>query len=136
VDLVINGHNHQYERTDVIKGNKVAKKLAIGDTAYPETEGVVYVTAGAAGRSLYAFSAPDSYEGHLNERDAVASFVNTKDGKVDETVAWSRVRYLNYSFLRVDVEPAPRGHYAKLKVSGIAETGDRIDHFTVARRAK
>ncbi|WLW54785.1 purple acid phosphatase family protein [Streptomyces sp. YU58] len=136
VDLVINGHNHQYERTDVIKGNKVAKKLAIGDTAYPESEGVVYVTAGAAGRSLYAFSAPDSYEGHLNERDSVASFVNTKDGKVDETVAWSRVRYLNYSFLRVDVEPAPRGHYAKLKVQGIAETGDRIDHFTVARKAK
>ncbi|WP_328364108.1 metallophosphoesterase family protein [Streptomyces sp. NBC_00445] len=136
VDLVINGHNHQYERTDVIKGNKVAKKLAIGDTAYPETEGVVYVTAGAAGRSLYAFSAPDSYEGHPHEVDSVASFVNTKDGKVDETVAWSRVRYLNYSFLRVDVEPAPRGHYATLKVSGIAETGDRIDHFTVARRAK
>ena len=39
-------------------------------------------------------------------------------------------------FLRVDVEPAPRGHYAKLKVSGIAETGGRIDHFTVARKAK
>ncbi|MET7732290.1 metallophosphoesterase family protein [Streptomyces sp. NPDC005402] len=136
VDLVINGHNHQYERTDVIKGDKVAKKLPIGETAYPETEGVVYVTAGAAGRSLYAFSAPDSYEGHLNEQESVASFVNTKDGKVDETVAWSRVRYLNYSFLRVDVEPASKGHYAKLKVSGIAETGDRIDHFTVARRAK
>ncbi|MEU9172295.1 metallophosphoesterase family protein [Streptomyces sp. NPDC048420] len=136
VDLVINGHNHQYERTDVIKGDKVVKKLPIGETAYPETEGVVYVTAGAAGRSLYAFSAPDSYEGHLNEVDSVASFVNTKDGKVNETVAWSRVRYLNYSFLRVDVEPAPRGHYARLKVSGIAETGDRIDHFTVARKAK
>ncbi|MDQ0761015.1 purple acid phosphatase family protein [Streptomyces canus] len=136
VDLVINGHNHQYERTDVIKGDKVAKKLPIGETAYSETEGVVYVTAGAAGRSLYAFSAPDSYEGHLDEQDSVASFINTKDGKVNETVAWSRVRYLNYSFLRVDVEPAARGHYAKLKVSGIAETGDRIDHFTVARRAK
>ncbi|MCI3276560.1 metallophosphoesterase family protein [Streptomyces cylindrosporus] len=136
VDLVINGHNHQYERTDVIKGNKVVKKLPIGETAYPETEGVVYVTAGAAGRSLYAFTAPDSYEGHLNEVDSVASFINTKDGKVNETVAWSRVRYLNYSFLRVDVEPASKGRYAKLKVSGIAETGDRIDHFTVARRAK
>jgi hypothetical protein len=136
VDLVINGHNHQYERTDVIKGDKVVKKLPIGETAYSETEGVVYVTAGAAGRSLYAFSAPDSYEGHLNEVDSVASFINTKDGKVNETVAWSRVRYLNYSFLRVDVEPAARGHYARLKVSGIAETGDRIDHFTVARKAK
>ncbi|MEV7389946.1 MULTISPECIES: metallophosphoesterase family protein [unclassified Streptomyces] len=136
VDLVINGHNHQYERTDVIKGNTVVKKLPIGETAYSDTEGVVYVTAGAAGRSLYAFTAPDSYEGHLNEVDSVASFVNTKDGKVNETVAWSRVRYLNYSFLRVDVEPASRGRYAKLKVSGIAETGDRIDHFTVARKAK
>ncbi|MFE3030251.1 fibronectin type III domain-containing protein [Streptomyces canus] len=136
VDLVINGHNHQYERTDVIKGDKVSKKLPIGETAYPETEGVVYVTAGAAGRSLYAFTAPDSYEGHLNEKESVASFINTKDGKVNETVAWSRVRYLNYSFLRVDVVPAAKGHYARLKVSGIAETGDRIDHFTVARRAK
>ncbi|MFD5858504.1 purple acid phosphatase family protein [Streptomyces chartreusis] len=136
VDLVINGHNHQYERTDVIKGDEVVKKLPIGGTAYPETEGVVYVTAGAAGRSLYAFSAPDSYEGHENEVDSVASFVNLKDGKKNETVAWSRVRYLNYSFLRVDVNPAPRGRYATLKVQGIAETGDRIDHFTVARRAK
>jgi len=40
------------------------------------------------------------------------------------------------SFLRVDVTPAPKGHYTTLKVQGIAETGDRIDHFTVARRAK
>ncbi|MEU6423756.1 purple acid phosphatase family protein [Streptomyces spiralis] len=136
VDLVINGHNHQYERTDVIKGNAVTKKLPIGGTAYPETEGVVYVTAGAAGRSLYAFSAPDSYEGHEHEVDSVASFVNLKDGKQNETVAWSRVRYLNYSFLRVDVTPAPKGRYTTLKVQGIAETGDRIDHFTVARRAK
>ncbi|MEU2726474.1 metallophosphoesterase family protein [Streptomyces griseoviridis] len=136
VDLVINGHNHQYERTDVLKGDKVVKKLPIGGTAYPETEGVVYVTAGAAGRSLYAFSAPQSYEGHEHEVDSVASFVNTKTGKVDETVTWSRVRYLDYSFLRVDVAPAARGHWATLTVSGIAETGARVDRFTVARRAK
>ncbi len=70
VDLVINGHNHQYERTDVIKAGEVAKKLPIGGTAYPETDGVVYVTAGAAGRSPYAFSAPDSYEGHEHETDS------------------------------------------------------------------
>ncbi|MFJ3661111.1 purple acid phosphatase family protein [Streptomyces sp. NPDC090119] len=136
VDLVINGHNHQYERTDVIKGDTVTKKLPIGGTAYPETEGVVYVTAGAAGRSLYAFTAPDTYEGHEHEVESVSSFVNLKDGKKPETVAWSRVRYLDYSFLRVDVTPAPRGRHTTLTVSGIAETGERIDHFTVARRAK
>lgn len=136
VDLVINGHNHQYERTDVIKGNKVTKKLPIGGTAYPETDGVVYVTAGAAGRSLYAFTAAESYEGHENEVDSVASFINLKDGKQNETVAWSRVRYLNYSFLRVDVTPASRGRLTTLTVRGIAETGAEVDHFTVARRAK
>jgi hypothetical protein len=96
----------------------------------------VYVTAGAAGRSLYAFSAPESYEGHENEVDSVASFVNLKDGKQNETVAWSRVRYLNYSFLRVDVTPAHKGRLATLTVRGIAETGAEVDHFTVARRVR
>ncbi|MGV9271911.1 fibronectin type III domain-containing protein [Streptomyces griseosporeus] len=136
VDLVINGHNHVYERTDVLKGGRVAKQLPIGGTAYPETDGVVYVTAGAAGRSLYAFSAEQSYEGHEKDLDSVASFVCVQGGKQAETVEWSRVRYLDYSFLRVDVTPAPKGRYATLKVQGIAETGERVDHFTVARRAK
>ncbi|WP_405927535.1 purple acid phosphatase family protein [Streptomyces sp. NBC_00035] len=137
VDLVINGHNHVYERTDVIKGNKVAKELPIGATAYPETDGIVYVTAGAAGRSLYAFSADESYEGHVKDNESVASFVVQK-GNVHEpeTVAWSRVRYLNYSFLRVDVKPAPKGHLATLRVRGIAETGEEVDTFTVARRVR
>ncbi|MDN3022670.1 metallophosphoesterase family protein [Streptomyces sp. S.PB5] len=136
VDLVINGHNHQYERTDVIKGGEVTRKLPIGGTAHPETDGVVYVTAGAAGRSLYAFSAPQTYEGHENDVESVDSFINTKDGKVDETVAWSRVRYLDYSFLRVDVHPAPGGRTATLTVRGIAETGAEIDRFTVARKVR
>ncbi|WP_405908428.1 hypothetical protein [Streptomyces sp. NBC_00828] len=134
---MINGHNHVYERTDVIKANTVAKELPIGGTAYPETDGIVYVTAGAAGRSLYAFSADESYEGHVKDNESVASFVVQK-GNVHEaeTVAWSRVRYLNYSFLRVDVKPAAKGHLATLKVRGIAETGEEVDAFTVARRVR
>ncbi|MEV0221722.1 metallophosphoesterase family protein [Streptomyces sp. NPDC050704] len=137
VDLVINGHNHVYERTDVIKGGEVAKKLPIGGTAYPETDGIVYVTAGAAGRSLYAFSADESYEGHEKDDESVSSFVCLKDGVQEkETVAWSRVRYLNYSFLRVDVTPAAKGRTATLTVRGIAETGEEVDRFTVARRVR
>ncbi|MFF7328630.1 fibronectin type III domain-containing protein [Streptomyces sp. NPDC008150] len=137
VDLVINGHNHVYERTDVIKKNAVSKELPIGGTAYPETDGVVYVTAGAAGRSLYGFSADQSYEGHEKDNNEVAAFVCLADGaKQNETVAWSRVRYLNYSFLRVDVTPASKGRQATLKVRGIAETGAQVDHFIVSRKAK
>ncbi|GGT13840.1 hypothetical protein GCM10010254_37970 [Streptomyces chromofuscus] len=65
----------------------------------------------------------------------MTSFVCVEGGKRDETVEWSRVRCLDYSFLRVDVHPAPKGRPATLKVRGIAETGEEVDHFTVTRRA-
>ena len=132
---MINGHNHQYERTDVIKKGKVSKKLPIGGTAYPETDGVVYVTAGAAGRSLYAFSAPLSYEGHENEVESVSSFINAKGGKSERDRQLVSGPVLDYSFLRVDVTPASQGRTATLRVRGIAETGAEVDHFTVAREA-
>lgn len=137
VDLVINGHNHVYERTDVLKGDKVTKELPIGGTAYPETDGVVYVTAGAAGKGLYEFPVEDTYEGHEKKVDPFASYV-TQDGggKKAVTVDWSRVRYTNYSFLRVDVEPAPVGRTAKLTVRGLAETGAEVDRFVVARKVR
>jgi hypothetical protein len=44
VDLVLNGHNHLYERT---------VPMAAGSTAHPGQRGTVYVVAGAAGASLY-----------------------------------------------------------------------------------
>jgi hypothetical protein len=137
VDLVINGHNHVYERTDAIKAGAVSKQAPIGTTVNSERDGIVYVTAGAAGRSLYSFPVPDSYEGHVADLDSVDTYHWTKGGvKATETVEWSRVRYTGYSFLAVEVEPAPKGHTAKLTVSAIAESGERIDHFTVARKAK
>ena len=71
VDLVINGHNHIYERTDPITGR-------LADDAPPHRRrpsprrrrGRPTWLAGGAGKSLYAFSAPDSYEGNV---DNVAS---------------------------------------------------------------
>ncbi|MFF6957607.1 fibronectin type III domain-containing protein [Streptomyces sp. NPDC088197] len=137
VDLVINGHNHVYERTDAIRGGQVSRQVAIGATTRPETDGVVYVTAGGAGRSLYDFPAPDSVEGAEHHVDSVTTWHSAKGGgKVADTVEWSRVRYTGYSFISVDVEPARPGRESTLTVSALAETGARIDHFTVARRAR
>ena len=134
VDLVINGHNHIYERADVLKGG-VSKKTPIGATVHPATDGTTYVTAGAAGRSLYAFSAPDSYAGHVNDVDSVASYVNTAGGvKVPETVTWSRVRYTGYSFLAVDVKPADHGT-TTLTLRAVTEAGAEIDRVVIARKA-
>ncbi|MER5636263.1 metallophosphoesterase family protein [Kitasatospora sp. NPDC002227] len=136
VDLVINGHNHVYERTDAILGNKVSKAVPSGETVEPAKDGVVYVTAGAAGRSLYRFDAPDTYEGHEHRLDSVDTFHFDKGQvKVTETVEWSRVRYTGFSFIKVDVTPAAKGAKSAMKVTALAENGTQVDHYTIVRTA-
>ncbi|MEV5509428.1 purple acid phosphatase family protein [Streptomyces orinoci] len=131
VDLVINGHNHVYERTDAIKGRRVSRKVPIGASLDSSRDGIVYVTAGGAGKSLYDFPAPDSYEGHVRDVESVSTYHWTKSGeKSTEKVEWSRVRYTGYSFLAVEAEP---GRHPRLRVTALAESGERIDHFEVTR---
>ncbi|MFC7279744.1 purple acid phosphatase family protein [Paractinoplanes rhizophilus] len=135
VDLVINGHNHVYERADAIR-NGVAKKTPVGDTVHPERDGTVYVTAGAAGRGLYESGNPDSYAGHVHDLDEIESYVWAHGReRVPEKVTWSRVRYAGYSFLAVDVEPADEGHHTTMTLRGVTEHGDEIDRVVIARKA-
>jgi len=135
VDLVVNGHNHVYERTDAIKGGEVGRKVPVGGSTDPTRDGIVYVTAGGGGKDLYGFTGgvKDSYEGHLRDRESVETFRWTESqDKKDETVEWSRVRYTGFSFLSVQVET---GANARLKVSALAESGERVDHFEIRRGA-
>lgn len=135
VDLVINGHNHVYERTDAIRNGAVGRPVPVGASTDPTRDGIVYVTAGGAGKSLYSFPSgvKDSHEGKIADRESVETYhwTRSRDQNPD-TVEWSRVRYTGYSFLSVEAEtgPAPR-----LKVSALAESGRRIDHFEVRRGA-
>ncbi|NBE54956.1 purple acid phosphatase family protein [Streptomyces boluensis] len=133
VDLVINGHNHVYERTDAIKGGEVGRPVPVGGTTDPTRDGIVYVTAGGAGKELYGFGAgvEDSYEGHVNDRESIVTFHWTKLRLPDpDTVEWSRVRYTGFSFLAVEVET---GAQPRMKVSALAESGERVDYFEVLR---
>jgi hypothetical protein len=135
VDLVVNGHNHVYERTDALRGG-VPRKLPIGETADPTRDGTVYVTAGGGGRGLYSFDAPDSYAGHRHDVDEIKSYV-WADGRdqVPEKVTWSRVRYTGYSFVAVDAAPAGEGRTTTLTLRAITEDGAEIDRVVIARRA-
>jgi hypothetical protein len=136
VDLVINGHNHIYERTDPIKAGAATTSAPIGATITPATQGTTYVTAGAGGESLYNFSAPDSYEGNVNNDSAVASYINEPGGTTtDETVAWSRVRFTGYCLLVVESTPAFFGGTSRLNVRGLSEDGTELDRFTLARKS-
>ena len=137
VDLVINGHNHIYERTDPLKGGSVTAAAPIGATVRPATDGTTYIVAGAAGNSLYSFGAKDSYEGAVDSVSAIASFVNEPGGvKTTETVNWSRVRYTGYCLLTIDSTPARRGGTSTLRVRAIDGFGAEIDHVVIARTAK
>jgi hypothetical protein len=136
VDLVINGHNHIYERTDPIKGGSATTSAPIGSTITPATQGTTYVTAGAGGESLYNFSAPDSYEGTIDNDSAVSAFINEPGGTTtNETVAWSRVRYTGYCLLVVQSVPAVFGGTSRLMVRGLAESGAELDRFVLARKS-
>jgi hypothetical protein len=134
VDLVINGHNHIYERTDPIRGGSPTTTAPIGATIHPETEGTTYVVAGGAGKSLYSFSAPDSYEGNIDNVSPVATYVNEANATtVSEEVTWSQVRYTGYCLLVVEVTPPTFGRPTTMLVRGLNEGGTELDRFTLQR---
>ncbi|NGN66083.1 metallophosphoesterase family protein [Streptomyces sp. A7024] len=127
VDLVINGHNHVYERTDAIRSDALQRPLPVGGSAEPARDGTVYVTAGGGGRELFDFSAPDSYAGHQEHRDSVRTFTWRRGREKDRAeVEWSRVRYTGYSFLTVEAVPGAR---PRLKCSAHSDGGMKIDSF-------
>jgi hypothetical protein len=135
VDLVINGHNHIFERTDPIIGGSSTEIAPIGSTIYPARNGTTYVVAGGGGESLHKFSEPDSYEGDIDNLTSETTYVNEAGGtKVDETVNWSRVRYTGYNLLVVDATPGfGPGAPSTLLVRGLNENGTEVDRFTLAR---
>jgi hypothetical protein len=135
VDLVINGHNHIYERTDPIRGGSATGQAPPGATVHPASAGTTYIVAGAAGKNLYEFPAADSYLGAATRVDAIASHVHEPDGAVAaETVGWSRVRYTGYCLLVIDSEPGWRpGVTARLHVRAVAADGAQIDGLDLVR---
>ncbi|HEY6788373.1 MAG TPA: phosphoesterase, partial [Trebonia sp.] len=136
VDLVINGHNHIYERNNPLIGGKQTVSAPSGSTVTPATQGTTYIVAGAGGVSLYKFGAADSYEGAVNNVASISSYVNEASGEVAETVNYSQVRYTGYCLLVVDSTPASKGGKSTLLVRGLNEDGVELDRVTLARTAK
>lgn len=69
----------------------------------------------------------------MTDRESIDTFRWTKSRNTKaESVQWSRVRYRGFSFLSVEAEG---GAKPRLKVSALAQTGERIDRFEVRRGA-
>jgi 3',5'-cyclic AMP phosphodiesterase CpdA len=50
IDLVLSGHDHNYERTVPIRGSKAAGEAA---PSYADPEGTIYIVTGGGGKRLY-----------------------------------------------------------------------------------
>ncbi|MEG8182560.1 twin-arginine translocation signal domain-containing protein [Nocardia terpenica] len=138
VDLVLQGHNHVFERTDPIRAGRATKVAGDNSIVYPDTDGTVYYTVGGGGRPRYGFQpgSPETYRGHeVTDTDVPNSYVWTPDGtKKAEDAPWSRVRFRNYSFIRVDVRP---GFFAsEMDVVAVDEYGREFDKVTYRRQVR
>lgn len=135
VDLVLQGHNHVFERTDPIRANRATTVAGDGGVVHPETDGTVYYTVGCGGRPRYDFQPgePESYRGNEAPDTFVPnSYVWTADGgKQAEAVGWSRVRYRGYAFVRVDVRPGTL--VSEMDVVAVDEYGRELDKLTYRR---
>lgn len=136
VDVVLQGHNHVFERTDPIRAGRVTRAASDNAVVEPDTDGTVYYTVGSGGRARYAFQpgSPETYRGRQVSDTAVPnSFYWGPDGnKRAEAAPWSRVRFRNYAFLRVDVRPGPVT--SEMDVVAVDEYGREFDTLTYRRR--
>jgi hypothetical protein len=138
VDLVLQGHNHVFERTDPIRANRPTTVAGDNGIVYPETDGTVYYTVGCGGRPRYDFQPGEleSYRGNeVADTFVPNSYVwDAQGGKQDEAVGWSRVRLRGYAFIRVDVRPGVL--VSEMDVVAVDEYGREFDKLTYRRQVR
>jgi hypothetical protein len=140
VDLVVQGHNHQYERSNPIKGGRSGAQAPDGSTVHPATDGTTYICVGSGGRPRYTWQPgeTDRYRGNTGPDSGTGStsfLAMGEDAKQPEQVDWSQARYLDYAVLSVDVRPGAPGADSSMTVRAINDMGQEIDSVTLVRPA-
>ena len=159
VDLVVQGHNHVYERTNPLiydaktnsaRSSKQAVALSPAEPAevQPATDGTTYVVAGTAGTPRYGWSGKGETDRNFaagkGSGTTVAGDAKTQTGpyvseldfsQTYETVDWSQARYADYGFVALDVTPARRGQRTTMVLRYINQQGRELDRVVFSRTA-
>ncbi len=159
VDLVIQGHNHVYERTNPLiydaatnsaRSSKQAVAISPGEPAEvePANDGTTYVVAGTAGTLRYDWTGTVETDRNFvagagsgatvvgDAATRTGPYVSQLDfGQTSETVDWSQARYADYGFVALDVTPAPRGQRTTMVLRYISEQGTELDRVVFSRTA-
>ncbi|MEY2469163.1 MAG: hypothetical protein QOF21_1861 [Actinomycetota bacterium] len=128
VDLVVNGHNHGYERTTPIRNGVPTTQAPTGATVRPKEHGTTYICAGGGGRSPNDLNEPG--KGFVS--NGPAAYNNPVTG-VPEDAPWSVKAVANNSFIRVDVDPGAPGHEATMTITAVDTKGAAFDRVVLAR---
>lgn len=133
VDLVINGHNHCYERTHPLRAGTVVEEIADGDTFDP-SRGTTYITAGGGGQTAYQASLhPVSY---VTVEPAPISPEGTtalNPLRVPETATWSGHRYNDLSMLVCDVKARRTEGGPRMELRALRMDGTVLETLTLTR---
>jgi hypothetical protein len=138
VDLVVQGHNHQYERTNPIRNGRSTMQAPDQSTVWPAKDGTTYICVGSGGRPRYGWQPGESDRYRRgpdpNSGTVVRSYLAGPEGtKTSETVDWSQSRYLDYAYLSIAVHPAPPGGIAAMQVTARSDLGEEIDRVELLR---
>lgn len=155
VDLVVQGHNHQYERTNPIRGGTSTRQAPDRSTVRPAQDGTTYVLAGSGGRGRYPFQegSAERFRGDGVPDDSPGAGTEVPNSYVwrgpgydeairnpatqePESVDWSQARYDNYAVLAVDVVPAPPGSRTTMTLRAVTDLGVEIDRIVLERVAR
>lgn len=121
VDLVINGHNHCYERTHPVRDGAPTAEVADGGT-FDASVGTTYVTAGGGGQAAYQTAL------------FPLSYVTDESGaRIPEKAPWSATRYLDVSLLAVDVNPPGSDGLSTMTLRALRVDGTLIESVTLRR---
>ncbi|HUN36659.1 MAG TPA: metallophosphoesterase [Trebonia sp.] len=150
VDLVINGHNHLYERVYPMRNNIVKAEVPPGGTIDPVHDGTTYICTGGGGQSLAA-TATSGWFGTSGGGDMATTGTGAPPIEVwgsetslgigsggtssepDSVTGWSAYRRAQYCHLVIDVT-APKfwGGRTSLQVRAIdpTQSGSTITSIT------
>ena len=122
VDLVVNGHNHTYERTHPVRAGVPVVEAPAGATV-DSSVGTTYVTAGGAGQTEYP-------TGGLP-----LSYVTVEGGiRVPEATTWSAYSNPTHSIAFVDAAPRTASGPPRLSLVALSTDGTVLDRVTLTRR--
>jgi Calcineurin-like phosphoesterase/Purple acid Phosphatase, N-terminal domain/TAT (twin-arginine translocation) pathway signal sequence len=150
VDLVINGHNHLYERIDPIRNNVVQAHIAPGGNVAPAYQGTTYICTGGGGAGLAA-TATSGWYGTSGGGDLATTGTGTPllevwgsetalgvgsggtSSEPDPVTGWSAYRRAQYCHLVIDVTaPKTWGGLTSMHVRAIdpSQSGSTITSIT------